>query len=139
MYTMGMVRKRRNPSLEPNWPKRKNVLTRVTFGRTEASIPPMKTSRRDLHDGHGFSNFLFCLAPRVSGQTCAQIPILEDPPQAATASQLLFLRRHVHLRCFVTDSHALHHQSRPNVLGLGASSCSGFRPWPVRPWPWPEP
>ena len=39
-------------------PKLKIGLTGVKFGSLEALVPPFESSRRDLHDGHGFSDFL---------------------------------------------------------------------------------
>ena len=44
-----------------SWPNylEANCLTRVKSRSREALVPPFESSRRDLHDGHGFSDFLF--------------------------------------------------------------------------------
>ena len=37
-----------------------DLLTGVKFRFLEALVPPFESSRRDLHDRHGFSDFLMC-------------------------------------------------------------------------------
>ena len=69
--------------------KLQNEKTRVRFGRTEISIPPFGTSRRDLKNGHGFRGpglqkgrdklELFTLRAPRRGQARGQRP--EGPPK----------------------------------------------------------
>ena len=49
----------RSPTYCRNHFKFETGVTDVKFRSPEALVPPFESSRRDLHDGHGFSNFLF--------------------------------------------------------------------------------